>query len=95
MIKFLVYKWLTLRVTSPHVKPPQNKDYVCDSLMSHVNNNKKENTPAVLQYLREKQSPVVFPAAIFTQDVRLFIHHSLLIINNPLLFITQHRIQLS
>lgn len=48
----------------------------------------------MLQYLREEQPPVVFPAAVLTQDVRLLVHHSLLIVNSPLLLITQHGIQL-
>lgn len=55
----------------------------------------KSKTPAVLQYLREEQSPVVFPAAVLTQDVRLFVHQPLLIVDSSLLLIAQHRIQLS
>lgn len=56
---------------------------------------KQKATPALPQYLREEQSPVVFPAAILTQDIRLFIHHPLLIIHGSLLLITQHCVQLS
>lgn len=51
-------------------------------------------TPAVVKHLGEEQSPVVLPAAVLAQDVGVFIHHSLLIINSSLLLIAQHRVQL-
>lgn len=49
----------------------------------------------MLRYLGEKQSPVVLPAAILAQDVGVFIHQALLIINGSLLFIAQHCIDFS
>ena len=50
--------------------------------------------PAGLQYLGEEHSPVVLPAAVLTQDVRLFIHQPLLVVHSPLLLIAQHSVQL-
>lgn len=50
-------------------------------------------TPAMARYLGEKQSPVVLPAAVLAQDVGVFIHQALLIINGSLLLIAQHCIE--
>lgn len=79
-IKFLEYKWFN---ASYHCMG--NKE-TCESL--------SQKTPPMFWYLREKQSPVVFPAAILAQNIRLFIHNPLLIINGSLLLIAQHCIQL-
>lgn len=47
----------------------------------------------MVRYLGEKQPPVVLPAAILAQDVRVFIHQALLIINGSLLLIAQHCVE--
>lgn len=54
-----------------------------------------QKSPAACWYLGEQQSPVVLPAAILTQDVRVFIHQALVIINGSLLLIAQDCIEFS
>lgn len=49
----------------------------------------------MLWHLGEKQSPVVLPAAVLAEDVGVFIHQPLLIIDGSLLLIAQHCVQFS
>lgn len=54
-----------------------------------------EKRPGMLRYLGKKQSPVVLPAAILTQNVRVFVHQAMVIINSSLLLIAQDCIEFS
>lgn len=47
------------------------------------------------KYLGKQSSPMFLPTAILFERVRLFIHDSLFIIDRSLVFVSQHRIDLS